>query len=198
MEQENQTSAPSELDSLKARADQLGLQYHPSIGVDKLREKVKAAQEGAGEPQKPQGGEDEDTTKPAADPVAEVVPETANQRRGRLKREATKLVRVRVTCMNPAKKEWEGEIFTAGNAAIGSVKKFVPFNADDGWHVQNIILQVMRDRMCQIFTTVVDSRGNKVRKGKLVREFAIEMMDPLSTEELAELAARQAASKSID
>ena len=199
MEQDNQASGPTELDTLKARADMLGIQYHPSIGVDKLREKVKAAQDGtgAGTAGGDQPDEGQEAAKPSSAPVA-VVPETPNQRRVRLKQEATKLVRIRVTCMNPAKKEWDGEIFTAGNAAIGSVKKFVPFNADDGWHVPNIILQVMRDRMCQIFTTVVDSRGNKVRKGKMIREFAIEIMDQLTTEELAELAARQAATKSID
>lgn len=29
----------NELDVLKERADQLGISYHPNIGVDKLREK---------------------------------------------------------------------------------------------------------------------------------------------------------------
>lgn len=188
-----------ELATLKARADQLGLQYHPSIGVEKLREKVAAAI--AGTPPAPDA---EPAIKPNDAPAAPTVtisapvPETANEKRGRLKREATKLIRIRVTCMNPAKKEWEGEIFTAGNTAVGSVKKYVPFNAEDGWHVPNIILQLMQDRMCQVFTTVVDSRGNKVRKGKQIREFAIEVMPALTEDELSDLALRQAASKSID
>ena len=184
-----------ELVTLKARADMLGLQYHPSIGLEKLRDKVAAAI--AGTPP------DTATTDAFVDSLAKVlapapVPETPNEMRARHKREATKLIRIRVTCMNPAKKEWEGEIFTAGNSAIGSVKKFVPFNADDGWHVPNIILQVMQDRMCQIFHSAIDSRGNKGRKGKLIREFAIEIMPSLTEAELAELALRQAASKSID
>ena len=34
---------PDELTTLKGRADLLGIAYHPSIGVEKLREKVKAA-----------------------------------------------------------------------------------------------------------------------------------------------------------
>jgi hypothetical protein len=45
---------------------------------------------------------------------------------------------------------------------------------------------------------VPDSRGNKVRKGKLIKEFAIEELPPLTKEELAELAQRQAMSKSVD
>ena len=94
--------------------------------------------------------------------------------------------------MNPAKKEWEGEIFTVSNNAVGTVKRYVPFNTEDGWHVEHILLEQLRERQCQIFVTEKDSRGNKVRKGKLIREFAIEVLDPLTKEELAELAQRQA------
>lgn len=202
---DNDLPTQDELETLKARAAMLGVKHHPSIGVEALREKVAAAQ--AGKPAEP----DTTPTAPAAvvtplvasaDPAADApvaaAPETEAQKRMRRKNEALKLVRIRVTCMNPAKKEWEGEIFTAGNAAIGSVKKFVPFNADDGWHVQHIIYQMMLDRMCQVFSTVTDDRGNKVRRGKLIREFAIEVMPQLTQDELDELARRQAMAKSID
>lgn len=176
-----------ELAALKARADQLGISYHPSIGLEKLREKVNAtitSQEA-----------------PTADPEP-VVEETAAveseaERRLRKRREANELVRIRVTCMNPAKNEWEGEIFTAGNSVVGSFSKFVPFNADEGWHVPRIILNQIQQRQCQIFTTVKDSRGNSTRKGKLIKEFAVEILDPLTAEELAELARRQAATRSV-
>lgn len=183
----DQVLTQDELTALKARADLLGISYHPSIGLEKLREKVNAAATG---------------TKPAAEEPAAVaaapVAETANQIRARLKREALKLVRIRVTCMNPAKSEWEGEIITAGNAGVGSVTKFVPFNVDDGWHVPHIIYQQLVERQCQIFTTTTDSRGNKTRKGKLIREFAIEVLPSLTEAELHELAQRQAMAKAID
>lgn len=162
----------------------LGISFHPSIGLDKLREKVNAATI---------------ATKPEAQPeVATPVAETPGQARLRAKREALKLVRIRVTCMNPAKKEWEGEIFTVGNSLIGSVKKYVPFNADDGWHVPHILYEQLRDRQCQVFYSVKDARGNAIRKGKLIREFAIEILPPLTSAELADLAQRQAISKAID
>ncbi len=183
---ENETTLdiPDELTTLKARADLLGVTYHPSIGVDKLREKLTA------------------TLAPAKDPVVpkvEDVPEveTEGARRFRLKREANELVRIRVTCMNPAKKEWDGEIFTAGNTFVGSFTKFVPFNNEEGWHVPRIIYKQMLDRQCQIFTTTRDDRGNSSRKGKLIKEFAIEVMPNLTPEELADLAQRQAMSKAI-
>ena len=172
-----------ELTTLKARADMLGVTYHPSIGLEKLREKVNAAINGT-------------AAEPA--PVAAPAVETENQRRTRLKRDAMELVRIRVMCMNPAKAEWEGEIFTVGNSSIGSVTKFVPFNADDGWHVPRILLTQLQERQCQVFTTVTDARGNKIRKGKLIKEFAIELLPPLTPEELRDLAQRQAISKAID
>lgn len=175
-----------ELTTLKARADLLGISYHPSIGLEKLREKINAATS------------DEAAQANAGQKDASAQEENVNQKRARLKKEALELVRIRVTCMNPAKAEWEGEIFTAGNSAIGSVTKFVPFNADAGWHVPRIIYQQLVERQCQIFTTVTDSRGNKSRKGKLIREFAIEVLPPLTQAELHELAQRQAMAKAID
>lgn len=174
-----------ELTTLKARADLLGVSYHPSIGLEKLREKINAA------------ASDEAVKEPVQS-APQANEETLNQKRARLKKDALELVRIRVTCMNPAKAEWEGEIFTAGNSGVGSVTKFVPFNADAGWHVPRIIYQQLAERQCQIFTTVTDSRGNKSRKGKLIREFAIEVLPPLTKEELHELAQRQAMAKAID
>lgn len=183
---ENEIPAQDELATLKARATTMGLSFHPSIKLEKLREKVLAAIEGT------------DTGEAEAPVVDKAEVETAGQLRLRLKKSALALMRIRVTCMNPAKKEWEGEIFTAGNSAIGSVKKFVPFNADDGWHVPTIIYQQLKERQCQLFTTTTDSRGNKSRKGKLIKEFAIEVLEPLTKEELHELAQRQAMAKAID
>lgn len=91
--------------------------------------------------------------------------------------------------MNPFKNEWEGEIFTAGNAAVGTFKSMF-FNADEGWHVPRIIYNQMAERQCQVFVTRKDDRGRSIREGKLIKEFAIEALDPLTIDELAELARR--------
>ena len=178
--------AAAELENLKVRADKLGVKFHPSISADKLREKIKAAQaEGEGEiPEKPQAKQATGTDE-----------ESPGAKKVRLKREGLKLVRVRITCMNPTKKEWEGEIFTVSNNSVGTVKRYVPYNLEDGWHVEQILLNQLRERQCQIFVTEKDSRGNKIRKGKLIREFAIEVLDPLTEEELHDLAQRQAMAK---
>ena len=166
----------------------LGLTFHPSIGLEKLREKVNAAATGTVVPDAPV----------VSAPAPAVVAETEGQKRVRMKQDALRLVRIKVVCMNPAKKEWEGEIFTTGNSVIGSVKKFVPFNTDDGWHVPHIMFEQIRDRQCQVFTTVTDSRNNKIRRSKMIREFAIEVLPQLTPAELADLAQRQAIAKAID
>ena len=182
-------SPAAALEALKTRADRMGVKYHPSISYDKLAEKVAAALQDS--PAK----EDKPASRKA---VAEPEEESENSRRARLKRQAFELVRIRMTCMNPAKREWEGELFTAGNSVVGSVTKYVPFNNDEGWHVPRIILNQIQQRMCQIFVTVKDSRGNSARKGKLIKEFAVEVLPQLTKEELDELARRQAMSKAID
>lgn len=236
-----------ELTALKSRADLMGLTYHPSIGLEKLREKVNLAIAAEGAPKR----DDDETVQlphtphapaPMPEPPAPVVApaaavpvqayqaqtlapvviekpravyvspkqhadtpsvpvegETIGQKRMRLKRHANELIRIRVTCMNPAKKEWEGEIIAGGNNLVGTLAKYIPFGADDGWHVPRIIYNVLRDRMAQIFVTVTDPRTKqKGRVGKQIKEFAIEVMDPLTPEELSELAARQAATRAID
>lgn len=170
---------PDELTTLKARADRLGISYHPSIGLEKLKEKVNTTVTAT-------------EVKVETPEVTVSAEESKEQRRKRKRLEANVLVRVRVTCMNPAKKEWEGELFTAGNSVVGSFTKYVPFNTDEGWHVPQIILNQIQQRMCQIFVSSKDDRGNTVRRGKQIKEFNVEIMPSLSEEDLRNLAQRQA------
>ena len=172
---------PDELTALKARADLLGITYHPSISVAKLRDKVANAL-----------AEPEEVEAPV---VAE---ESVNARRLRKQQEASELIRIRLVCMNPNKKEWDGEVITAGNSTVGTFKKYTPFNADEGWHVPRIIYNQLAERECQVFVSKKDARGNTTRSGKIIKEFAIEILPQLTASELNELARRQAMAKSVD
>lgn len=179
-----------ELATLKQRADLLDISYHPSIGVEKLRDKLTAAT----------------AEKAPEEPPEPVVPtghlagakETEHEFRQRMKREALRLVRIRLTCMNPAKKDWDGEIFTFGNTLIGSVSKYVPFNVEDGWHVPHMLYEFLVERQCQIFVTGKTVNGVTVRQGKMIKEFAIQVLPDLTKAELEELARRQAMAHSVD
>lgn len=188
MDYSDMTATPNKLEELKAIADAAGIDYHPNIGVDKLRQRIEEYQAaGLDDEVEPETKVKEPSTKK----------ETTAQRHARKRREAAELVRIRVTCMNPNKSEWEGEIFTAGNSVVGTFKKYVPFNIDEGWHVPRIIYNQIRDRQCQIFYTE-RVQGRSIRKGKLIREFSVEVLPPLTEEELKDLAQRQAMAKAID
>jgi len=188
-----ETVEQDELTTLKARAKLMGIRHHTSIGVAKLRDKVNAAL-------KPEVYAEAIPETPVEASVMPLKPqkETKVQRAKRLRRECGKLIRIRVACMNPNKKEWGGEVYAVGNSTVGMFKKFVPFNNDEGWHVPNIIYRHMLERKCQIFKTVTGPRGQKLRKGSLIKELVIEVLPPLTLIELQELAQRQAMSGSID
>ena len=177
------TSEIKELDRLKEQADSLGMKYHPSIGLDKLKINLAEFEE------KP----------PVFTRITPVVEElTPGQAKMKIVKEATKLIRIRVTCMNPNKKEWEGEIFTVSNSVVPTLKKFVPFNAEDGWHVPQMIVNMIEERKCQVFKTVKGPKGEKIRKGHMVPEFSIEYMDSLTETELGDLAKTQAMANNLD
>ena len=182
---------PSEGDVLKQRATLLGITFHPSISNDTLRKRI--ADHLAGIKEDPAA-----TTAPAPAAQPQVdVPETEAQKRKRLLMEATKLVRVNVTCRNPSKREWEGEIIAGGNSLVGTHKKFVKFNTTEGWHVPQVILNVMRAREYQAFYNERTEKGTTVRKGRQEREFAIEVLEPLTQAELDHMAKVQAAARGL-
>ena len=113
-------------------------------------------------------------------------------------KEATKLVRVVVTNRNPLKASWEGEIITVSNDLIGLQRKYVPFNLEQGYHLPKIIVNALRDKECTVFVNAKNKMGEKIKKGKLIKEYAIEELPPLTEEELKQLAADQRARGALD
>lgn len=195
---ENEVAGPDELTLLKERAAIMGITHHPSIGVEKLKIKINDALA---------AGKTEPNVKA---PINEPLPVHERKRpklseadikrmyHSRLRKEANRLVRIRLTCMNPNKKNWPGEVFTISNSVIGTVKKFVPFNAEEGYHVPQVIYDHLKNRKYQQFSTVKYPNGLQKKVGKLVKEFAIEKLDPLTEAQLKDLAERQAMNHSID
>ena len=201
VEQSEETAILTELETLQARCDVMGITYHHKHGVDKLKEKINAAlatqnAEDAEEVIEQKKAVTQGRPKKAPE-IVELTPEQKKrQKLSRRKRGANKLVRVRVACMNPTKKDWEGEIISVGSSRLGTYKKYVPFNNDEGWHIPQIILWAMQERMCSSFKSVRNARGNITRKAFQVKEFNIEIMDPLTPDELQTLADDQRARNS--
>lgn len=181
-----------ELVQLKQRADMVGFKYHHKVGVDKLRKDLAAFMQGQNDDE----AVAEEIEQPRKKVLTSVQPETPQSAKARRRAEAARLVRVRVSCMNPNKREWEGEIFTVSNSDVGTFKKYVPFNNEAGWHIPTIMLKMLQEKECQIFQTVNRPGPNgvmtKVREGKNIKEFNIEILPPLTEQELKDLANQQA------
>ena len=193
MIEENQ-EAVDRLTTLKSRADLMGITYHPNIGPDKLQAKIDARLATDESPDL----EPETSAKPAVKGHAMSEKDYRIMQRNQRKREANRLVRVVVTCMDPNKRDWEGEIISVGSAKLGTYKKYVPFNVETGFHVPKIILEAMQERKVTVFHTVRNRRGEKVRKGKLIPAFSIDILDPLTPKELEALKKQQAMARGQD
>jgi len=168
----NETTELNELEMLKAKAERMGVKYHPAIGPEKLREKINDA---------------------LSEKEVEARAIKAKQNDiAQMKRDANKLVRVQITCMNPAKKALKGEIFTVGNRVIGTIKKFIPYNAPDGFHVPQMLLERLEDRhFRQSYTVKIN--GQEHKRSQQVKEFAIAKLPPLTVPQLRDIAERQLA-----
>lgn len=164
-----------DLKVLKERADKLDIKYSPNISYEKLQDRINEKL----------NDKNTETENKNEEPVIKKEHPTVMA-----KKRANELIRVIVTCKNPNKKEWQGEIVSAGNANIGFVKKFVLFN--EPYHIPKIIYNVLKEREYQrVYTKKVD--GREVIKNKNVKEFDIEILPPLSEKELKELKQRQLA-----
>lgn len=167
--------------ALEARAKVLNISYHTNISTEKLRERVNAAISGTRE---------QDSERPAKD-------ESDATRRSRLKKKASRLIRVRIHCNDPAKKDWPGEYITVGNNAVGTYRKYVPYNQDEPFHLPEIIVNALREKRVQVFATKKSKNGIPVRESKSIAAYAIEVVQPLSEEELTQLANSQMARNAL-
>ncbi len=202
---EGPSSATPELQKklLMQRAELMGLKVSPNIGLETLRAKVHAAME-AENVKAAESIVDESENAPpaiaaeqqAASKAVIKKEETTREKRARLVKEAMKLVRLRITCLNPSKKDLPGEIFSVSNRWIGEVKKFIPFGdqTQNGYHVPYVLYLHLKERkFTHIQTKARPGRGEDIIvKTSDVPEFAIEVLDQLTQRELKALAQRQA------
>jgi hypothetical protein len=184
------TPVVQELDLLKERAKTLGINFHPSISAEKLKERIKDTMEG----KKP---EPEAAPAVAAEPPAPR-PETKQEIRDRLHRECMALVRCRIYNLNPQKNDLRGEIITVANRYVGTVRKFIPFGeaTEGGYHIPKIIYDDLKERRFQQVRTK-NVKGQIQVETRMVPEYNIEVLPMLTEEELKELALRQAAAERV-
>lgn len=199
-EQDNTGNPPSELDLLKERARMMGVSFSNNIGVDALKAKIQEKLDG--KPRDEQAGPKENPLEQAQDaPEPEQAPVKVPTLREKLHAEQMALVRVRITNLDPKKKDLPGEIVTVANEYLGTVRKFIPFgeHTEDGYHVETCLLNVLRSRKFLNIRTSRDRRtGTQQVSQTWAPEFSIEVLDPLTPAELRQLAQAQIAAGSVE
>jgi hypothetical protein len=185
---ENQPTKEELLAGLKRKADLLGVTYSNNIGIDSLRNRIAEAQA--------ENKPDEETEEVATPKLTSKMAIRQKQRAEQLK-----LVRCRIVNMNPNKAEITGEIVTVRTKYLGTVSKMIPFGdeTDNGYHIPYILYNELKSRQF-LQTKVRKSKNGQQRLpiSRWVNEFNIEVLPPLTPEELKKLAAQQAASAGIE
>lgn len=183
-----------ELSILKQRATLMGLRFSNNIGLEALRKKVSDAQEGITE--EPEVAQ----INPLETETSVPKEETRTEMARRIRLEQTKLVRIRIQNLDPKKKELPGEIITVANDYMGTVRKFVPYGeqTDNGYHVPYCIYQFLKERKFLNIRVTKGKNGRPNIQQGWVREFSIEVLPPLTQEELTNLAQAQIAAGSLN
>jgi hypothetical protein len=105
-------------------------------------------------------------------------------------KEANKLVRCMITCNNKNKTSYQGEIFSVRNAKIPEIKKFVPFGVPT--HIPQILYNVIKEKQYQSFRKE-KVNGNQITRSHIMPEYNIQLLPPLSRDELEAIKQKQLA-----
>lgn len=188
-DEETLSQEVDELSLLKQRASLMGIKYSNNISIEKLRERIngKLVEE-----------EQEEKT---ATSIAKTVEGKALTLRQKLIKDNMRLIRLRITNLDPKKKDLPGEIITVANEYLGTVRKFVPFGetTENGYHVPYCIYTLLRARKFLNIRTFKDRQnpGQIKIEQSWSPEFALDVLPPLTQEELDKLATAQSAAGGI-
>lgn len=201
------------IEDLRDAATELGVKFSGNTGFETLRGKILATLN-APEPKAEIdfGGHDEpiEIAKPIVNKrltVSELIAMDAtkvddvNLRRQIIRAQATKLVRVQIQNLDPSDAALNGAIITVYSKYTGKVAKYVPFGEESihGYHIPQMIYDHLKDQKFALRKEKKGGRfGVKTYVTSLVSKYAITVLPPLTRDELAELAAHQRASQSID
>lgn len=191
----NDIQAPDELQMLKNRARLMGLTHSNNIGLEALRAKIDAKMTESTQPLNQGSAEDAANPLNSDDNTLEVKPKKEESVRDKMLREQMKLVRLRITNLDPKKASLPGEIYTVANEYLGTVRKYVPFGeaTQDGYHVPFCLYTFLKDKKFLSIRTSKGSNGQPIIKHTMAQEFGLEVLPPLTRAELDKLGAAQMA-----
>lgn len=192
-----------ELQHLKNIAAKLNFSYHPNIGVEKLEQKLKAYCKNNNisfeeisnlntEKEVNMATEKKETKMDLSKlTFADLEKEHNKEASDERTRDAMKLIRCIITCNNKNKTNYQGEIFSARNAIIPEVKKFIPFGVTT--HVPQILFNMIKEKEYQTFKEERLPNGNKTMRSHMIPEYNIQVLDPITPAELEAIKQKQLA-----
>ena len=188
--------AVDELTLLKERAKVMGIPFSNNISLETLRKRVADKMEGKDEAPEVNAltGDPEIAQAMVAKPLDQKANEVALRKL--LYAKYMRQVRVRITNMDPKKKDLPGEIWTVANEYLGTVRKFVPYGeqTDDGYHIPYCLYRLLDSKRFLHIRDVKDRTTGIVRQDKVwAKEFSLDVLPTLTQGELDRLAAAQAA-----
>ena len=188
--------AVDELTLLKERAKVMGIPFSNNISLETLRKRVADKMEGKDEAPEVNAltGDPEIAQAMVAKPLNQKANAVALRKLMYAKQ--MRQVRVRITNMDPKKKDLPGEIWTVANEYLGTVRKFVPYGeqADDGFHIPYCLYRLLDSKRFLHIRDVKDRTTGIVRQDKVwAKEFSLDVLPTLTQGELDRLAAAQAA-----
>jgi hypothetical protein len=217
--------AEDNLDELREAAAELELKFSGNTGVDTLKKKILEALEARGEEdeaeedsgeENPLIGKDDDDLSDiqiAPKPVAkgpsieellkmdETKEEDPQKRRLILRAKGLRLVRVKITNLDPADTHLSGTLLTVNSKYLGKVSKYISFGeeSENGYHVPKILLDHIEEQKFALRKEVKGGRfGVKTYKTVMAPKYSVQKLPPLTEQELKDLASAQKATHAID
>ena len=175
----------SELETLKAQADVMGIKYGENIGVETLRKRIADRLGNA---------DTKDAEEEPTEMGSKLVSKTPDIKA--IRDDALRLIRVRVVPMDSNKRDYHGDVFSAGNNAVPTVKRYIPFN--EITHIENILYKQLKAKKYLYFVSKKHPNGVESRESRSANAYNIEVLPPLTPAELEELKKSQLMRGSID
>jgi hypothetical protein len=176
-----ETKELSLIDNLKLQADKLGIKYSPNIGQSKLQDRIKEAIIAK-------------VSKPAV--LDASLPETYEQRRARKRKEATELVRIKVTCFDPTMKKRAGTYIMASNNLVGTIRKFIQFNKP--WFMPRMLVNTMKESKYQGWVEGKTEYGITRMISSMENRYNVVLMPQITPKELDAIKKRQTVTNSLE
>lgn len=182
------------IEELKAELKSHGIELHHKTGIAKLQETLDAARAGTyvapDDAPKPEEIETKDIS------AVKILSHYEQFKLLPEKKQAMVLRRIIVTPNDPNMNDYPGMIFSVASSRVTKgkmIKKYVPFANEEGWHVPDIIYNHIKNAEMQKFKQVKMANGEKQPQAYITKRYSVELLPPLTREELKALAAAQGA-----